>query len=157
MRSFNSQNTQSKVSIPTNNLQSLIPHMHVPPQEVWPFSTQQSFNYPLPFHGLSNRIDRKSQSPIDIFVHLRKAIPSSSLTWRELLRAWQPTSSTNMDMLNSPSNAHFPSMGLVTRHIGSRISLQLQFFTLGKQFPTILSPGENTYVPDNLLLRQTWA
>ena len=48
----NSGITQSKVSTIETSLQSFIPHMHVSPQEVCPFSAQQSFNYLTSFQGI---------------------------------------------------------------------------------------------------------
>jgi hypothetical protein len=39
----------------TNNLHPLIPHMLVPPQEVCPFSAQQSFGYPTSLPGLQQQ------------------------------------------------------------------------------------------------------
>jgi hypothetical protein len=39
----------------TNNLQPLIPHMPVPPQEVCPFSAQQSFGCPTSLPGLQQQ------------------------------------------------------------------------------------------------------
>jgi hypothetical protein len=64
--------TLSQVPTQTNSLQSLIPHMPVPPQEVCPFSAQQSFGCPTSFLGFNNRPDRKSQSPVAAVWHLQE-------------------------------------------------------------------------------------
>jgi hypothetical protein len=45
---------------------------HVPPQEVCPFSAQQSFGCATSFSGFNNRLDRKSQSPVATVYHLQK-------------------------------------------------------------------------------------
>jgi hypothetical protein len=56
-------------------LQSLIPHMQVPPQEVCPFSAQQSFGCPTSLLGLQNRLDKKSQIPIAIYQCAKEQFP----------------------------------------------------------------------------------
>jgi hypothetical protein len=59
--------------------------MPVPPQEVCPFSSQQSFGCPTSFLGFNNRPDRKSQSHCSYeFSTFRKSIPNNSLTQREI-------------------------------------------------------------------------
>jgi hypothetical protein len=56
---------------------------------------------PLPFQGFSNKLDRKSQSPAAVVQHLRKSIPSNSLTQR---------------IAHGPNNPPLQySMGLTTR------------------------------------------
>jgi hypothetical protein len=55
--------TPSQVPTQTNSLQSLIPHMHVPPQEMCPFSAQQSFGYPISFPGLQQQARQEVSEP----------------------------------------------------------------------------------------------
>jgi hypothetical protein len=50
------QESPSQMPIHTDNLQSLIPHMHVPPQEVCPFSAQQSFSCPTSLPRLQQQV-----------------------------------------------------------------------------------------------------
>jgi hypothetical protein len=47
----------------TNSLQSLIPHMHVPPQEVCPFSSQQSLDCPTSLPGLQQQARQEVSEP----------------------------------------------------------------------------------------------
>jgi hypothetical protein len=55
--------TLSQVPTQTNSLQSLIPHMPVPPQEMCPFSSQQSFGCPISFLGLQQQARQEVSEP----------------------------------------------------------------------------------------------
>jgi hypothetical protein len=62
--------TLSQVPTRTNNLQSLIPHMPVPPQEVCPFSAQQSLGCPTSFLGLQQQAGQEVSEPVAAVWHL---------------------------------------------------------------------------------------
>jgi hypothetical protein len=55
--------TLSQVPTQTNSLQSLIPHMPVPPQEVCPFSAQQSLGFPTSLPGLQQQVEQEFSKP----------------------------------------------------------------------------------------------
>jgi hypothetical protein len=57
------EKTPSQVPTQTNSLQSLIPHMHVPPQEVCPFSAQQSLDCPTSLQGLQQQARQEVSEP----------------------------------------------------------------------------------------------
>jgi hypothetical protein len=56
----------------TNNLQSLIPHMPVPPRKCAPSLLNIPSTTPLPFWGFNNRLERKSQSTVAVVGNLQE-------------------------------------------------------------------------------------
>jgi hypothetical protein len=57
------EKTPSQVPTQTNNLQSLIPHMLVPPQEVCPFSAHQCLGCPTSLPGIQQQVEQEVSEP----------------------------------------------------------------------------------------------
>jgi hypothetical protein len=109
IRSLRQHKTQTQVPTQTNILQYLIPHMLVPPQEVCPFSSQQSFGFPTSLMGLQNRPNRKSQSPVVTTWHLGNQFPNNSLPWRECSRPDNPLLQCPMSLTTHFFNVLWPA------------------------------------------------
>jgi len=72
------------MSIHTNNLHSLIPHMHVPCHEVCPFSTQQYFIYPTYVPWIQQQFGHEVLETCHCSLQPRETIPKYSITWRKI-------------------------------------------------------------------------
>jgi hypothetical protein len=68
----------------TENLQSLIPHMPIPPQELCPFSSQQSLGFPTSLSGLQQQAEHEVSEPYNCsLAPLGNHFPNNSLIQRE--------------------------------------------------------------------------
>jgi hypothetical protein len=115
----------SKVPTVVTSLWSLIPHMHVPPQKVCPFSAQKSLSYPASLSGLQQHVRQEFLEPRSYFpahrgTNLSSLSPRELLTgltthffcnttWKSLLQSISCANNTSIGSLSQSSTIRYDS------------------------------------------------